>query len=290
MGIYDREYYRREGPSFLGSGSSACTWILVATVLCFLGQLLIPEITAALLLVPAYVMEGQVWRLVSYAFLHDPSKLFHIVANMWVFWIFGHQIEPVYGKREFVAFYLISALAGGLTFTAAWALGFQAGACLGASGAVTAVLVLCALHFPRQTVLLFFVMPVPLWLLAIGYVALDALVFVGGNQTPTAVVVHLGGALFAFAYYQGHWRISRWWPDLKSWQIRLRRPRLRIYRESPASSPLVGVRSGADSDEHLEAKLDRVLAKVAEHGQGSLNETERSILLQASEIYKRRRT
>ena len=289
MGIYDREYYRREGPSFLASGGSVCTWILIATVLCFLGQLASPEVTEALILSPADVFQGQVWRLITYALLHSPQNLFHIVANMWVFWIFGRQIEPVYGSRELAAFYLVSALVGGLAFTGAWAAGLQAGVCWGASGAVTAVLILCALHFPKQVILLFFVVPVPLWLLAVGYVALDSLVFLGGNQSATAVVVHLGGALFAFCYYKGGWRLTGWWADFRDRSSRLMKPRLRVYNPSLSSSP-VGSRPITAGDEHLEADLDRVLAKVAQHGQSSLTDAERKILLQASEVYKRRRT
>ena len=48
-------------------------WILVLTILCFVGQLASRGVTEALLLSPADVVQGQVWRLVTYAFLHDPQ-------------------------------------------------------------------------------------------------------------------------------------------------------------------------------------------------------------------------
>jgi len=290
MGIYDREYYQREGPSFLGPETSATTWILIATILVFLGQLFSSDITASLLLVPELVFKGQVWRLLTYAFLHDPHSLWHIAGNMYVFWLFGRQIEPIYGRREFAAFYLVSALIGGMAFTAASALALQGGYCLGASGAVTAVLVLTALHFPRQIILLFFVIPMPLWILAAGYVALDALNFLGGNHTPVAVVVHLGGALFAFIYYKSHLRLTGWFADARDWTRRLMRPKLKVYRQPSLSSAPTRNRPASVADEHLEADLDRVLAKVAQHGQSSLTDAERKVLLQASEVYKRRRT
>jgi membrane associated rhomboid family serine protease len=290
MGVYDRDYYQQEGPSFLGPETSATTWILIATVICFLGQILSNEFTVWLVLVPEYVLQGQVWRLVTYAFLHDPHSLWHIAINMYTFWLFGRQIEPIYGRREFAFFYLVSALVGGIAFTAAWAVGGQLGICLGASGAVTAVLVLTALHFPRQIILLFFLIPVPLWLLAAGYVALDALTFVGGNNTPVAVVVHLGGALFAYIYYKGQFRLTAWLIDFRGWTKRLARPRLKVYRQPSLSSTPAGSRPASAANEHLEADLDRVLAKVAQYGQSSLTDAERKVLLQASEIYKRRRT
>jgi hypothetical protein len=79
-----------------------------------------------------------------------------------------------------------------------------------------------------------------------------------------------------------------YWPNLKSWQRIKRRPNLRVYREeSSAVTPLAPTR---DADEQLEAKLDAILAKVAQKGQDSLTDNEKKILMQASEIYKRRRT
>jgi hypothetical protein len=44
------------------------------------------------------------------------------------------------------------------------------------------------------------------------------------------------------------------------------------------------------ADEHLEAKLDAVLEKIAKKGKESLTEQEQEILVKAAEMYKRRRT
>ena len=53
---------------------------------------------------------------------------------------------------------------------------------------------------------------------------------------------------------------------------------------APAAMP-----ADPDVDEHLEAQLDAVLAKVAKQGQSSLTSAERAILHRASEVYRRRR-
>jgi hypothetical protein len=134
------------------------------------------------------------------------------------------------------------------------------------------------------------VIPMPLWLLAAIYVGWDAITFLGRVHSPVAVVVHLGGALFAFVYFKQNWRLMNWWADVRDWSSRLTKPKLRIYRQPTLTSTPVSGRSKPDEVEHLEADLDRVLAKVAEHGQNSLTDAERKILLQASEVYKRRRT
>lgn len=292
MGIYDREYYRREGPSFLGSFSGqgqVCKWLILINVVAFLFQLVVGGFTELVDLQAPAVQSGEVWRLLTYAFLHDPSQPLHILFNMLFLWWFGKDMEDLYGPREFLAFYLVSAFLGGLAYFA-WAVyGHVPNACVGASGAITAVMVLFAFHYPGRRVWIWFLFPVPVWALVAFLVALDTFLFVGRVSTGTAVTVHLAGAAFALLYHQSHWRLLNWWPHLR---LRQRaRPNLRVYREeadAPAE-PLVPA-ARRDADEQLEAKLDAVLEKVARFGQGSLTDAERQILVRASEVYRRRRT
>jgi membrane associated rhomboid family serine protease len=317
MGIYDREYYRRDGPSFLGSLANTgqvCKWLIIANVSIWVLQLLSRPahgghdwFVSAFALDPDLVLHGQVWRLLTYAFLH--AGLWHILFNMLFLWWFGSDIESIYGPREFLAFYLVSAFLGGLAFQLAWAADFipgvlpqrfenlpaeegvvrlQAPICLGASGAVTAVMLLYACHFPHRVIYIWFVLPVPIWLFVGFQVLQDSVIFLSQSNTQTAVSVHLGGAAFAFLYYKTQFRLLNLWPNLRSWQRQRTRPQLRVYHEEETPLPSPG--AAADVDEQLEAKLDAVLEKVARSGQSSLTETERQILLRASEIYKRRRT
>jgi membrane associated rhomboid family serine protease len=310
MGIYDREYYRREGPSFLASFTErgrTAKWLILINVIVFVIQLLTNPpggsgegtgwFTQWLWLDPGEVLNGQVWRLLTYAFLHD--GIWHIFFNMLFLWWFGTEVEDLYGPREFLAFYLVSAFIGGLAFMP-WALrdaGPSGGAvCLGASGAVTAVMVLYALHFPTRIIYFWGLIPIPIWLFVLFEVGQDAFVFASGAHTATAVTVHLGGAAFGFFYYRGHWRLMSLWPNLSAWRRQRRQPRLRVYRDEEPVTPVSVAappppqHQAADVDEHLEAKLDAVLEKVARHGQDSLTDSERQILVRASEVYKRRRT
>jgi membrane associated rhomboid family serine protease len=124
MGIYDREYYRRDGPGFLGAFTErgqVCKYLIGINVVLFILQFLTANsglVTDALILDPAKVLDGQVWRLLTYAFLHSPGELLHILFNMLFLWWFGTDVEDLYGPREFLAVYLVSAVAGGLVFTA----------------------------------------------------------------------------------------------------------------------------------------------------------------------------
>jgi membrane associated rhomboid family serine protease len=302
MGIYDRDYYR-EGPSYLESlipSGLICKWLIGINVVVFIAQLLPAQgrwITDTFILDTDKVMSGQVWRLLTYAFLHSPDAWSHIIFNMIFLWWFGSDVEALYGPREFLAFYLSAAFFGGVAYET-WAVAAgEYSQCLGASGAVTALLVLCACHFPHRVVYVMFMVPVPLWLFAVFNVVQDAFMFAGQFKTGVAVVVHLAGALFAFSYYKFQLRLldvfSGWWGRLKR---RRSRPRLRLFRPEESESapePVTVPAAGGEAspvDEHLEAKLDAVLEKLARSGKESLTESERQILMRASEIYKRRRT
>jgi membrane associated rhomboid family serine protease len=308
MGIYDREYYRREGPSFLSGFADrglVCKWIIVINVVVFILQLVTVSryspnglVTDWLILDVNKVMEGQVWRLFTFAFLHDPGSILHILFNMLFLWWFGKDMEDLYGRREFLTMYLLSCVIGGIAFTLTYLGGLtRSPYCLGASGAVTTVLVLAAFHYPNRLIYLFFLIPIPLWLLVILQVAQDSFGLLTGNDAGTAVSVHLAGAAFGYLYYKRSWRLLGTWDDFREWwgtsRPRRVRPQLRLYREAedrPAPVATVAPPAASDLDEHLEAKLDAVLEKVAKHGQDSLTESEKAILLRASEVYRKRRT
>jgi len=330
MGIYDRDYVRREGPSFLGSfveRGRVCRWLVGINVVAFIIQILTSPhgldqsdnlgwFTEAFQLDVAHLLHGQVWRLLTYAFLHDPYSIWHILFNMLFLWWFGSDVEDLYGPREFLIYYLTSAVAAGvLYFVSSLAWMPSAVPCVGASGAVIAVLTLCAIHYPRRVILLMFILPVPIWIFLVVFLAGDAYVFLRKVDSATAVAAHLGGALFAFVYYRLHWRLSDWrLPSLRGWRRRLFGPRLRVHRDeearshwsskqrpsSPASLSIRRPEEGTQAsvgapaasrldDEHLEAKMDAILEKLSRVGKENLTEGEKELLVRASEAIRRRR-
>jgi membrane associated rhomboid family serine protease len=311
MGIYDREYYRREGPSYLDRlkpTGAVTTWLIVINIFVFLLQLITAHrddrggpITNALLLDTEAVLNGQVWRLLTHAFLHSPDTLFHILFNMWFLGMLGGDLEQIYGRREFLAFYLIAAVAGGVGYVLAYLVNLQVGLfaagqyALGASGAVTAVMLLYAIYYPSRPILVFFVLPAPIWALVVFQVVQDTFLFLKPEyQSGVGVSAHLAGAAFAALYYVLQWRLTGIGDILRSWTSRRARPRLRIYHgDAEARQPVAVAAPPASAqhlDEHLEAKLDAILEKVARSGQASLTDTEKQILMRASEIYKKKRT
>ncbi|HWG45273.1 MAG TPA: rhomboid family intramembrane serine protease [Gemmataceae bacterium] len=307
MGIYDRDYVRREGPSFLGSfveRGRICKWLIGINVAAFIVQVLtLPHndkvpgfgwFTDAFHLTVPDVLHGQVWRLLTYAFLHDTDHIMHILFNMLFLWWFGSDVEDLYGPREFLTFYLTSAFVGGFAYFLSSLVWLPTAApCVGASGGVMAVILLCAIHYPRRTILLFFILPVPIWLFVAFSLALDGYVFLDRNNNEnreTAVAAHLGGALFAGVYYKLHWRLTNWLPQFRAWRRQLSRPRLRVYHEDDARRPVrVPAATVPPEDDQLEAKMDAILEKISRVGKENLTENERQLLLRASEIFRRRR-
>jgi membrane associated rhomboid family serine protease len=314
MGIYDRDYYRREGPSFLGTFANrgqVCKWLVIVNIIAFILQYVIRrkvpvddhffrwdnQFASWFWLDVGKVLHGEVWRLLTYAFIHDQESDFpwHIIFNMLFLWWFGHELEEMYGHWEFLTFYLSACLLGGISFTlgALAELPGQGGVCLGASGGVIAVMVLFAFHFPRRTILLMFVLPVPIWALVVLQVLQDAFGLLTGGAGRVAVTVHLAGAGFAALYHHFQLRLTNFWPDFSTWKRKRSRPRLRVYREEEAETPQpvpVAASPAPEVDEQLEAKVDEVLAKVKRSGQASLTEKELQILMRASEVYKKRRS
>jgi membrane associated rhomboid family serine protease len=304
MGIYDRDYYRREGPSFLGSFTErgqVCKWLIGINIVCFIIQMIsrvpIPHdgyfpnsgtFTDALILNADKVLHGEVWRLLTAAFLHSTNDIWHIVFNMLFLWWFGSELEELYGWREFLAFYLTAAVVGSIAYVLGSQMGAQVGNALGASGAVTAVLVLAAIHYPSRIIYLFMLLPVPIWAFVVFMVARDAFDFLGRTATNVGVAAHLGGAAFGFLYYKLHWRLTNLIPDLRAWKRRRGQPRLRVYREEETPTPVSVTSAHHAEDEQLEAKMDAILEKISRSGKESLTESENQFLLRASEIFKHR--
>jgi membrane associated rhomboid family serine protease len=223
-----------------------------------------------------YRRPWQVYQLLTYGFLHSPNDLWHIALNMFALWLFGREVEARYGAREYLAFYLAAIIVAGVVWTVAEIPTGVFATMMGASGAVSAVVILFAVNFPYRTVLFFFIIPMPMWVAAVIIVAMDAFGAVNRSGT-VAYTAHLGGAAFGFLYYKWRLRLERWLPG-QTWRVGLRRrPKLRV------------VDSDSVDYNATDRRVDEILQKIQEHGQDSLTSRERSILEEASREYQRRR-
>lgn len=306
MGIYDRDYYRDDSDGWWSNldGRWVTVRLIAILAVVFLFQLFTrdngdPVLRWGLYSIPD-ILDGQVWRLLTGFFLH-PLNLFHLAFDLYFLYWAGSTVEGIYGRKEYLGFLLASTGLASLMCLLAGILNGGHGAFLGGPVLSSTVLVLFACHFPMQRIYILFVLPVPVWLIAVGTVGMNMLLAMGpvSNLAPVAV---LSAAIFALVYYQTQMRVTNFFQfSIGSSRAR---PKLRVYSESeepeiPVSASASAVsRSGSSEisrgrsgvDEQLEAKLDQVLEKVAREGKQSLTPEENAILLRASEIYKRRRS
>jgi hypothetical protein len=146
-----------------------------------------------------------VWTWVTSVFAHDPFGFTHILFNGIALYFFGPVVERQIGSKAFAALFLVSgAVAGlgqiGLTI----ALGEPASGVLGASGAIMAIMGVLTVLNPDMRVLLYFFIPVPIWLLTFGYAGLSVVGVLspgtnvlGGN---VAHMAHLSGLVIGLLY------------------------------------------------------------------------------------------
>ncbi len=153
---------------------------------------------------PNRLAAGWWWTLLTAEFSH--IELWHLVFNLVVLWGFGAALERVLGRRRYVAFYLTAAVVASACHCFVTAVLVKRGdvAAVGASGALAGVLMVFALLFPRQRILLFMVIPIPALAGALAFVALDLWGLVaqsGGGGLPIGHGAHLGGSLTGLLFY-----------------------------------------------------------------------------------------
>ncbi len=173
--------------------------LIIANVLVFILQLLLSNvlpITAYFALIPREFMKGYVWQGITYMFLH--GGFFHLAINMYILWMFGRELEYLWGTKEFYKYYFICGIGAALIYSL-----FNMNSTIpvvGASGAVFGILLAFGMTFPR-TKLIIFPLLIPIdakyavWIF--GIMELIFLFEGGGN---VAHLAHLGGLAVGFIY------------------------------------------------------------------------------------------
>ena len=147
----------------------AVQWLLALNIGVYFMQLTLfgpAAVFSALALNPARFPAAW-WTIVTYMFVH--AWLAHLAFNLFTLWMFGPRLERVWGTRTFVQFYLWCGLGGGI----AHLLFAQNSAVVGASGAISGVLVAYALRWPDDEIFLFGVIPMKSRWLIVAMIAMN---------------------------------------------------------------------------------------------------------------------
>jgi len=147
----------------------------------------------------------QPWQILTYSFLHGSA--WHLAFNMFALYMFGGELERLWGPTRFLNLYLASVISAALAQLSIASLGWVAPyPTIGASGGVFGLLLAFALYFPNRTVVLLFPpIPLPAWLFVTLYGILELYLGVSGTRTGVAHFAHLGGMLGAWLLIQ-YWR------------------------------------------------------------------------------------
>ena len=192
-----------------GPVTPAVKWIIWTNVAAFLATLVFRDlITDHLGLVPKDVIErGWLWQPVTYMFLH--AGPLHILFNMLGIWMFGVELERMWGTRFFLKYYAITGVGAAITTILVGLLPYAPAAAtyaqntIGASGALYGLLVAYALYFPDRPILMFLLFPVPAKFFVIIIGAMSFLAAAGGGSPTVAHAAHLGGIVFGYLYLKG---------------------------------------------------------------------------------------
>jgi membrane associated rhomboid family serine protease len=229
MPIRSRSYVNRYVPS--NRFPIGLKWLLISNVGIFVISYILSRVSIVglvlshLALVPARVVHGlALWELVTYLFLHD--GIGHILWNMLALWMFGAELERLWGTARFLRFYFTCGIIAGLTVIAcAYVFGGAGIATVGSSGAIYGLLVAYGLMFPDQTVLFSFLIPMKskYFVMIIGAIIfLQSWMATFGGQpgSGVAVVAHLGGMVAGFFILRG-----------KKLNMQVRQPLLAGYKD-----------------------------------------------------------
>lgn len=237
----------------------------------------------------------QIWQFITYQFLHGGFS--HIFFNLFSLWMFGMELEHIWGSKKFLIFYLTAGV-GGAVFHLLFSSIFSGGIppVIGASGAIFGVMVAFGLMFPDRYILFYFLIPLKTKYF-IAFLILINVMAVDDPGSGVAHLAHIGGAVFGFLFllldknlgYDMRNRISSW--------------RNRFYKDERGGRYRRDEDSGYSSDSYTGSKqqrdiedarykdvnnevsqeeIDKILDKISQSGYKNLSDHEKKVLFEAS--------
>ena len=158
-------------------------------------------------LVPKLVWSQlKIWQPFTYMFFH--GDIWHVLINMFVLWMFGSELERVWGKKNFLRFYFITGVGSGL---GTMLFGLQSTVpIVGASGAIYGVLLAYGVMFPNRIVYLYGIIPIKsIWfVIGIGIIAFFSSF---NNFSNISHLTHLFGMIIGYLYLKRPVRFRELW-------------------------------------------------------------------------------
>ncbi len=211
-----------------------------------------------------------IWQPITYMFIH--GDLFHVLINMFVLWMFGSEMESIWGRAQFLRYYFLTGVGSGLV----WLLfntGQSYSVLIGASGAIYGILIAYGMMFPNRTVYLYFMIPIKVkWFV----VFLGAVAFLSSfnNNTNISHLTHLSGMVIGFVYLRYYWH----WKDF----------RFSVHKQIEEFRSSISSKRDKKKIE-MQNEVDQLLDKINETGYDNLTEEEKDLLYRASKDFSQGR-
>jgi len=274
-------------PVILGSGHGlprAVKALLIANISVFVVTALLPNLGNVLYqwfgLIPYLVNHRlMVWQFFTYMFLH--GGMGHIFFNMFALWMFGAELEYNWGHRDFLKYYFICGVGGGLLvwLTSFVGLSNPFVPTIGASGAIFGLLVAYGLMWPDRLIFIWGILPMKALHLVILFGAIDILSGLSNAGGNIAYFAHVGGGLIGLLYLKFWWRLQI---HFEGFVNRMKRRRFTVIDGGGSKKTGYDKKSDGDGHPDFSGEVDRILDKIAREGLSSLTDRERAILDRAS--------
>jgi membrane associated rhomboid family serine protease len=194
-------------------------------------------------LVPSGVIPGfRIWQPVTYLFLH--GGLWHLLINMLMLWMFGRELELVWGKRKFLNYFFLCGVGAGLITVLVklvplfWGHQPSDVPTIGASGAIFGILIANAILFPDRQIWLF---PLPIMIPMRPFVAVMAAIeffgTLGSSGDGVSHFCHLGGMLIGWLYLRRGSFLFRVRNEMADWKYQRNRKRFEVYMKKNKNDP-----------------------------------------------------
>ncbi|MFH0974382.1 MAG: rhomboid family intramembrane serine protease [Spirochaetota bacterium] len=235
--------------------------------------------------------EFKIWQPFTYMFLH--GSILHIFFNLLTLWMFGGELEQRWGKKLFIQYYFFSGIGAGffisiMNFIIFANYGYSP-VTIGASGAIYGILLAYGMTWPNREVLLYFVIPIKIKYLVIGFGLIEFLGTITsatGSGGTISHIGHLGGLISGFLFL-----LFRRKKSVKT----DKNPSAQSSASTPGSNGKIYQflsqdklkRKQEETDSRIKAKkiIDSLLEKIAREGMSALSHKEKSELEWARKHY-----
>ena len=286
MGYENRDYFQEESyqggqsgmPSFRFDRQSVIFSLIVINLAIFLLDIFTPIVGPETHWLGDFLALKTdrlwaIWNFLTYGFSHAPldskTSIMHVGFNMLALFMLGTTVEQRLGKAEFLKFYLVAIVVSAIGWMIPRLVFDSPSAIVGASGAVSAVVIYFVFLNPQAKLLIWGVIPTPAWV--VGALFLFMNLSTALRSTNVAWEAHLAGGAFGMLYHKLGWNFSGLQlPNFKSNNLKI---------HQPESGP----------DEKLQEEADRILKKISEQGESSLSRRERKTLNKYSKSIRKNR-